>query len=106
MGVLAVGSDAGVEFHGVAALAGRLLRDPGQEPAGVPAATGRGHGGEVVDVQEAAPGEVVAQAEARDGTRLVDPGLEGGDDPVALRALEPVDAGDESVPVVVPRAGR
>lgn len=99
VGVGAVGADAGVEVKLIASESASLVGEPVEQAASVPAAPGLRKGREVVDVEEASPGGAVGDAEAghRDG---VGQGvLERPDEPVALGALNPIDAMDKLRPV-------
>src|SRR4051794_41531596 len=71
----------------LAARAARLLRKPAHERSAVPAPAPVGPRDEVVDVEVAAPREVLLDAEAGDGGRIVLAGLEGADEAVAGGAL-------------------
>src|SRR5204862_239027 len=71
----------------LAARARGLLRQPAHERAAVAPATAVGARHEVVDVEVAAPGEVLLHAEARDGRGLLLAGLERAGDAVGGRGL-------------------
>src|SRR4051794_39816692 len=71
----------------LAAGAARLLRQPAHERGAVPAPAAVRAGDEVVDVEVAAPREVLLDAEAGDGRRVVLAGLEGADEAIAGGAL-------------------
>ena len=66
-----------------AAAVPRLVLEPGEQPVGEAAAAVVLGGDEVVDVEVAAPGEVLVDAEAGDGGGLLGAVVEGADQPVA-----------------------
>ena len=76
MRVLAVLADARVEVELRAAAAPRLVLQPREQAVGEAAAAVRLGGDEVVDVEVAAPGEELVDAEARDGGGLLGAVLE------------------------------
>jgi uncharacterized protein (DUF2236 family) len=89
--LLSIRADTGVEVELVAAQPPGLLQQPVQQCPGVALAPEAGPGREVVDVDGVAPGEEVGRPEAGGGHRLGIVLDEGGDQPVALGALEVVD---------------
>src|SRR3954469_509287 len=82
---LAIGADPGVEVELFAALARRLLGDPGHHVVRVALPAMRRAGDEIVDVEEPSPRRVLTDPEPGDRGRLV--AREGSGDPVARRPL-------------------
>ena len=95
MSVGPVRTDAGVEMKLLAPELASLLDQPLEQAPSMSAATGLRKGREVVDVEEAAPGDAVPEAEARDRCCVRPIGSEGAHEPVALGALNGVDDADE-----------
>ena len=94
MSVGAVDADARVEVQLAAALAARLRLDLAHYGVRVAPPAQRAAGDEVVDVEEAAPREALADAETRDRGGLLVARLELRDESVARRTLG-LDAVDE-----------
>src|SRR4051812_23887595 len=101
---LAVRADARVEVELVASEALGLGLEPPEDRVGMAAHAVAAARDEVVDIERAAPREVLDEPEAgdRDGIGIVV--LEGGDEAVALRALDLVDTAHEGVGIGPGRA--
>jgi hypothetical protein len=98
--VEAVGPDRRVEVELLAAEPAALVGEPVEQRPGVAVAARGGQSRQVVDVQEAAPREQMADTEPGDRHGVLLALLERTDEPVPLPALHLVDAADELVLVV------
>jgi len=91
MRVGAVGSDTRVEVKLITLESARFVDEPLEEAPSVAAAAGFRKCRQIVDVEEAAPGEHVPDTEPGYRSRMWPFGLEGAHEPVSLGALNRVD---------------